>query len=360
MQILIQIKMKKYFENCVSEKNKQEREEINMETLLCTAKRFYHDFYKNEAWDMKSARQLLEGKDYIDTRIYIIKMIYELILDNDNIDEQVKKWVITNKSLKELAELGNSNIARLRNQQNYTAKTLGEDLSIGEENLLHYIIYRQDISDETWEEIDGKIKMMRVKIVHKSDRSTLIQNKDILLNIPKKQFATELDNNAKWNHFIMKIKPYLVSERRKVQEEINTEFADAVAYFNYIITPGVNLTDIDKQRYNELKALLGEDNSTIQSVENASKDKDLSKLRIKEKQKELEVEKQIKQQEKLDYYEMFKLMSDEELISYRDNDLKPRIKSGNYEDAEYNAFNYEMSQRAANMQTQQKTTRYQF
>ena len=30
MKILFQIKMKKYFENCVSEKNKQEREEINM------------------------------------------------------------------------------------------------------------------------------------------------------------------------------------------------------------------------------------------------------------------------------------------------------------------------------------------
>lgn len=331
-----------------------------METLLYTAKRFYHDFYKNEAWDMISARQLLEGKDYIDTRIYIVKMIYELILDNENIDEQVKKWVITNKSLKELAELGNSNIAKLRNQQNYTAKTLGTDLCIGEENLLHYVIYRQDISDETWEEIDSKIKMTRIKIVHKSDRSNLIQNKDILLNIPKKHFAIELDSNAKWNHFLMKIKPYLVSERRKVQEEINTEYADAVAYFNYIITPGVSLTDIDKQRYNELKELLGEDNSTIQCVENASKDKDLSKLRVKEKQKELEIEKQTRQQEKLDYYEMFKNMSDEELIKYRDNDLKPRLKSGNYEDAEYNAFNYEMSQRTINTQAKQKTNRYQY
>ena len=316
-----------------------------MGTILYTAKQFYSDFFKNEAWNETGARELLDSKSYLDTRIFVIKFVYEIILDNPKIDEEIKKWIKTNKSLKEIAELDGVSKVRIRNQQSYAARTLDERLSIDGDNLLHFVICKENISDEEWEEIDAKIKQVRMyQMTYKGEREPLIQNRDILLNLSNKRFSDELPDMNRWNLFIQTISPYLIKNRQKVQQKVNTEFAAEVAYFNYLITPGNELTLEDNRRLNTLAIALGDDDKTIQSVKNAKKEKSLIDIKEKDEIKQQEKEKNKQIEDSRTLIERISSLSDEEFEQWKKEAIQKQ-RDGVLTDEELKAFREEHSRR---------------
>lgn len=316
-----------------------------MGTILYTAKQFYSDFFKNGAWNETGARELLNSKSYLDTRIFVIKFVYEIILDNPKIDEEIKKWIKTNKSLKEIAELDGVSKVRIRNQQSYTARTLDERLSIDGDNLLHFVICKENISDEEWEEIDAKIKQVRMyQMTYKGEREPLIQNRDILLNLSNKRFSDELPDMNRWNLFIQTISPYLIKNRQKVQQKVNTEFANEVAYFNYLITPGNELTLEDNRRLNTLAIALGDDDKTIQSVKNAKKEKSLIDIKEKDEIKQQEKEKNKQIEDSRTLIEKISSLSDEEFEQWKKEAIQKQ-RDGVLTDEELKAFREESNRR---------------
>lgn len=328
-----------------------------MSTILYTAKQFYSDFFKGDAWNEKGAHELLNGKSYLDTRIFIIKFAYEAILDNPKIGEEIKKWVKTNKSLKELADLDGISKTRIRNQQSYAARTLDERLSINGDNLLHFIICKENISDEEWEEIDAKMKQVRMsQMTYKGERKPLIQNRDILLNLSNKRFSDELPDMDKWNRFIQTISPYLIKNRQKVQQRINNEFADEVAYFNYLITPGNDLTLEDNRRLRTLAIALGDDDKTITSVKNAKVEKGLISIKEKDEIKQQANEKKQQMEDSRTLIEKLSSLSDKEFEQWKKEAIQKQ-RDGVLTDEELKAFREENNRRGSTDIKTQKVQR---
>ena len=242
-------------------------------SILYEAQSYYNKFFKDEAWDENGANHILKGKSDLKNRKIVVKFCYKMIFDNRKLNDAVKDWVKTGLSLEQVANLHGISIYQMKNMQNYAARTYKKDLSLGDEDYIHLMVYKEEISKEEWKQIDTQIKQVRLKRGKEiGERKPLIQNKDILINIPARQFKESLENQAEWNAFIQLIKPYFISERKRVQELVNTEYADQAAYLNYIITPGVKLTEDDKKRYKELKKLLGEDNEIIKSADNTKRE----------------------------------------------------------------------------------------
>lgn len=284
-----------------------------MSTILGDAKVFYPEFYKNDTWNEEMANNILNGKSDLKNRKIVIKFTYRVILENNRLNDIIKQWVKSSLSLEKIAELRGITLTKIRNMQNYAARTLGEDLSYEGINFIHLMLYKDDISKEDWKEIDAQIKLVKMKRGKEiGTRRPLLQNKDLLVNIPAREFECTLDNDAEWNHFMQLLKPYFISERKKVQKLINTKYAKQAAYLNYLITPGIKMTDADKRRYQEIKSLLGENNEIIQVVANTKREKNLTDVISEEQKKEIKDAVESKEATVESLVAMVKSMSDED------------------------------------------------
>lgn len=284
-----------------------------MATILGDAKSFYPEFFKDDAWNEELANNILNDKSDLKNRKIVIKFTYRVILDNNRLNDAIKQWIKSSLSLEKVAELRGITLIKIRNMQNYAARTLGEDLSYNGTNFIHLMLYKDDISKEDWKEIDAQIKLVKMKRGKEiGTRKPLLQNKDLLVNIPAREFTCALDNDAEWNHFMQLLKPYFISERKKAQKLINTEYSRQAAYLNYLITPGIKMTDVDKRRYQEIKNLLGEDNEIIQVVDNTKKDKNLIDVISEEQKKEIKEAVESKEATVDSLVAMVKSMSDED------------------------------------------------
>lgn len=309
-----------------------------MATILGDAKNFYPEFFKDDTWNEKMANNILNGKSDLKNRKIVIKFTYRVILDNNRLNDVIKQWIKNSLSLEAVAKINGITLIKIRNMQNYAARTLGEDLSYKGINFIHLMLYRDDISKEDWKEIDTQIKLVKMKRGKEiGTRKPLLQNKDLLVNIPAREFACTLDNEAKWNHFMQLLRPYFISERKKAQKMINTEYSEQAAYLNYLITPGIKMTDDDKRRYQEIKSLLGEDNEIIQIVDNTKSDKNLVDVISEEQKKEIKEVITSKKSTIESIVEMVKNMDDEDARAWL-QDIKDRNKSGQASEEEISAY----------------------
>ena len=298
-----------------------------MATILGDAKVFYPEFFKNDAWNEELANNILNGKSDIKNRKIVIKFTYRVILENNKLNDIIKQWIRSSLSLEKIAGLKGISLIKIRNMQNYAARTLGEDLSYDGINFIHLMLNKDDISKEDWEEIDTQIKLVKMKRGKEiSNRKPLFQNKDLLVNIPAREFACTLDSEAEWNHFMQLLRPYFISERKKTQKLINTEYSKQAAYLNYLITPGIKMTDDDKRRYQEIKNLLGEDNEIIQTVDNTQRDKNLIDVISEEQKKEIKEAIESKNVTVESLVDMVRSMSDEDAKAWIKNIIEKNKK----------------------------------
>lgn len=309
-----------------------------MATILGDAKIFYPEFFKDDAWNDKMADNILNGKSDLKNRKIVIKFTYKVILENSKLNDIVKNWIRTTLSLEKVAELNGIPLTKIRNMQNYAARTLGEDLSYNGDNFIHLMLYRDDISKEDWKEIDTILKQVRMKRGKEIyGRKPLIQNKDLLVNIPAKEFNSNSGSDAEWNHFMQLITPYFISERKKAQKLINTEYSDQAAYLNYLITPGIKMTDVDKKRYKEIKDLLGDDNEIIQVVDNTKKEKDLVDVIAEEQKREVKEAAESTEATVDRLVDMIMNMEKDEARAYL-SDIRERNRRGEATEIEQDAY----------------------
>ena len=137
-----------------------------MATILGDAKSFYPEFFKDDAWNEEMANNILNDKSDLKNRKIVIKFTYRVILDNNKLNDVIKQWIKSSLSLEKLAELRGISLIKIRNMQNYAARTLGEDLSYNGTNFIHLMLYKDDISKEDFMElintVNGKMDLWEI------------------------------------------------------------------------------------------------------------------------------------------------------------------------------------------------------
>lgn len=156
-------------------------------------------------------------------------------------------------------------------------------------------IYNSLINKETEINIEN-INADTFKFLYMSvslDKESILNSRNLLVNIPRKEYNTAITDNQ-FNDFLRLITPYFITERKRIQLRINTEFLDEAGYINYIMTPGITLSELDKQRLKKIKSLLDEE--TLNTYKQLHKAKLLDITGVEEEMKN----------EEADYSEQFK------------------------------------------------------
>lgn len=319
-----------------------------MSTILMDAKSFYNEFFEGDAWSDKKASKFLGNRSNLKNRKIVLKFCYKVILNNRKTNDALKQWVRTDLSLEKIAMINNITISRMRNIQTYAARTLDKELSHNDKNLINVMVYSEEISNDDWKEIAANIELVKLKRGKEvGDTKPLVQNKDILINIPANKYVKSLDNEAEWNHFLQLITPYFINERRKAQQLVNTTYSEQAAYLNYLITPGIKMNDIDKRRYKEIKGLLGEENEIIKSISKSARE---SKIVIENKttsSQNKEVEQSNSSAEHMEIgglYDRLASMTGDEWKEYT-SEVKEKYRNGTLTNEEWKAYLAETKQR---------------
>lgn len=98
----------------------------------------------------------------------------------------------------------------------------------------------------------------------------------LLVNLSNKEYCKQVSDDD-FNVLLSLLEPYFTSVRSDKQQKIN-EMAEAVGYFNYIMTPGVGLSDKDIQRREKIMKFI--DKNTQKEI----KQQDVKSVKIEDKQ----------------------------------------------------------------------------
>ena len=252
-----------------------------MSTFLNDAKTFYEDFFYKHTWDETYADRILNEKEDLNERKQCMKEIYRLILDNTAISDEVKDWVKTNHSIQDTAKIKKVTVSSLKNQLYHANTTLGKELTYKNNNLIHWMLLVDEISSYDWENIN-KIIQTTIAKRRKHLYPNIFSMKNLLINIPRKEFCTSVTDED-FNSFLRLITPYFINERKRVQHRINEQYSKEAGYFNYLMTPGISLSNLDKSRLAKIKKLLDEE--TLNTFNKLNKDKLTDLKSIKEETK---------------------------------------------------------------------------
>lgn len=247
---------------------------------------FYDDFFSRGTWNDIDANNILNGRDNLNKRKECIREIYRFILDNTAISDEVKDWVITNHSIQNTAGIKKVTVSSLKSQIYYVNTTLGKDLTYKDVNILHIMLYNEEISNKEWEDINKIVQAVAIKkrqSLYKKEN--MFSTKNLLINIPRKEYCTEI-TDERFNTFLRLITPYFVNERKRVQQRINEQYLKEAGYFNYLLTPGISLSETDKSRLSKVKGLLDEE--TVKVYNKLNKDKLLDLTKVEEEKPALD------------------------------------------------------------------------
>ena len=209
-------------------------------------KEFYNDLFELDVFSESKAAILLRDKTSLSERISYIESVYNIVLRAS--DENVKAWITSNHSLKEISLLMNINEYTLNSRIDYFEKSIKDCVEFKGSNILRTVIMSDSISEEEWSELWDKLKLAVSRTADKSiDKNTL------LLNIPKNEFCTSVPDES-FDVFLEFITPYFIRQRSMVQQQIN-EMTELVGYFNYLNTNDELLSEVDRKRKDRLLAL---------------------------------------------------------------------------------------------------------
>lgn len=272
----------------------------NKNTFLGDAKLFYSDFFNSTTWSDVKATNILKGKRDIVRRKECIKNAYKTILDDKKISLAVIDWITTNHSMQTTAELKGISTSELKNKVYYINCTLGHDWTYKEQNIIRYCLFEDMITEKDWEQIEKIQKQINIKKSKEIyEKKPLISNRNMLINIPRRVYNIEV-SNEEFIKFINLIRPYFIESRKAVQQEINTKHLNAAGYFNFIMTPGVKLTNVDKDRLEIINKLLDEETKKQYKNEAKIMIDDIEQVKIEEKNRIIKEELSKKEQEDQD------------------------------------------------------------
>ena len=224
------------------------------------AHKYYCDFYSDGVWDEEKGKRkhrMIGG--YVDERLAYIHRLYECLLTSEKMNELGRLYLThSNISVRETVELynrdksekqkinpdtGKSRIISCANKvnnsftkQTYDGKTK-ESIewimalnSIGEKSGIIY--------ENAKEQIDNFIEMFDTTNKNKKEK--------LLIKIPAFAKVNNLSEDE-FYEFMSVIRPYSKKQLSIMEEKLKM-MKDAVGYYNYLMTPGMKLTDEDKER----------------------------------------------------------------------------------------------------------------
>lgn len=209
-------------------------------------KEYYNDLYELDVYSESKAAMLLRGKTSQSERISYIESVYDIFLRTS--DENLRAWISSNHSLKEISLLMDINEYTLNSRIDYFEKSIKDCVEFKGSNILRAVILSDSISEEEWAELWDKLKVAASRTADKS-----IDKNALLLNIPKNEFCTSVSDEA-FDVFLEFITPYFVRQRSMVQQQIN-EMTELAGYYNYLNTNDELLSEVDRKRKDRLLAL---------------------------------------------------------------------------------------------------------
>lgn len=236
------------------------------------AHQYYCDFFTNDAWDEEKA-QARVGKYYTEERTDYIRKFYECLLNSKKMNEvglmyvkhsnlSVRKVVdLYNEGLKE-SKRENPNTVKSRiilcaNKVNnsfedvtYTALTKNKEIKSDPLELIMTVKVVNDSIYRAIREAENQID----KFIEMFDTSK--NKKDYLLFRMPAFAKVDSLSDYEFDNFFEIIRPY---SRRQVEgvEMVMYDLKKEVGYFNYLMTPGVKLTEKDKERRDLILRWLG-------------------------------------------------------------------------------------------------------
>ena len=209
-------------------------------------KEYYNDLFELDMFSSSKAALLLRCKTSQSERISYIESVYNIVLRAS--DENVKAWITSNHSLKEISLLMDINEYTLNSRIDYFEKSIKDCVEYKDSNILRTVIQSDSISEEEWEELWHKLKLAVSRTADKS-----IDKNALLLNVPKNEFCTVVSDEA-FEVFLEFITPYFIRQRSVVQQQINN-MTELAGYYNYLNTNDELLSDLDRKRKEKLLSL---------------------------------------------------------------------------------------------------------
>lgn len=218
--------------------------------FLSDVKKLYGELFELHQFSDVQAEMMLHGKNDISQRSSYIKGIYDCMLGTG--DAIINTWLTSNLSLSDIASIKGQNTNTLKSRKYYLDKMLAEHANYKDSNILFYVVTAEFITEEEWRELNRRLASLSHKLYpNKNIR------KQLLINIPTNEMETQL-TEKEYKDFINILRPYVISSRRKAQQQIN-KMRNAAGYFNYLITNTYSLSDIDIQRKADLLLLFNGD-----------------------------------------------------------------------------------------------------
>lgn len=241
-----------------------------MGTILSDAKEFYPDFFNRGHKDVQSACELLKYKNELEKRLEYIYRVYKFLLNEEKMNKVTVEWIKNNKSIEETARLLGIGFNNAKSQVTYCNKIVKEYLSLDNTNMLRFVIMSENISKGHWQMLNDSLD----KLIY--DKSKKHMSNMLLVNLSNKEYCKQVSDDD-FNVLLSLLEPYFTSVRSIKQQRIN-EMAEAVGYFNYIMTPGVRLSEKDIQRREKIMKFI--DKNTQREI----KQQDVKTVKIEDKQ----------------------------------------------------------------------------
>jgi len=215
-----------------------------MSKIIKDMNSFYNRLYERGMWSDGAAEHLLAYRNNKERRILYLKRLFSYILDTSDVNDFVKEYIRSGLSESDAAGVYGIKTSAAKSLIHYTNKRVGDSAQWNESmSIVSFVIFKANINEDEWQELE-----QRYKIIIRRTSKRIIQKKDILINISTQEYEEEIDDKS-FDEFINTIAPYTVSNRKSNQKKVNN-MTQAIGYFNYIMSDGMQLTAKDLERRN--------------------------------------------------------------------------------------------------------------
>ena len=230
-----------------------------MSSLLFDAKGYYRLFYPEGRWDTSTALLHMKDFSHTDLRCRIIQAVYNEIfsMSGDRNMEVIKEWIRSGNSLKVVSQTYQCNVNTIKSSIKYYNDHVGSCLYIGNKSLFHILMNTQTLTSDLGKDISNRINEFVVKSRGKRESSitgtSYLNSSNLMISIPRGKMCREIsEEEFKWLYKM--IYPYSVEIRKRVQQEISQ--SKTAGYLNYLLIPGQELSDVDRNRREKILGLL--------------------------------------------------------------------------------------------------------
>lgn len=238
--------------------------------LFKTAQQNYCEFYTKDVWDEEKARERV-GIYFIEERLDYIHRFYECLLSSKKMNELGLMYVRhSNLSVRKVVDLYNRDKTEGKQINENTGKSRIIACANKVNNSFESLRYERDTKDPLdWiinlgaisEYNEKKMELFREcekqidDFIEMFDNTSKNKKEKMIIKIPAFAKVRELSEED-FNNFMEIIRPYSKREIDNIQKCIE-QMRNEVGYFNFLMTAGVKLTEVDKERREQVIRWLG-------------------------------------------------------------------------------------------------------